>query len=230
MSEYVVTPQPLVSLPVQGCEQRFPVGRVFCLGRNYWWPDVPLEARSVREMPGFFMKPASAVVDAQGSLRYPSLTEEFCPEIELVIALGKDANAVPVNAALECVFGYAAGLDMTRRDLQLAAKAVGQPWESAKAFDASAPISSIVPVSAIGHPEQGALWLQVNGQARQRADLNEQICSVAEIISHLSHSLQLKAGDLIMTGTPTGVAGIQPGDEVSAGIDGIGELQMTVVR
>ncbi|MGC1332621.1 fumarylacetoacetate hydrolase family protein, partial [Pseudomonas sp.] len=221
MSHYVFAPDAGVSLDVQGSEARFPVNRVFCLGRNYPWGDAQ---DAVRQAPMFFMKPATAVVQAQGELVYPPLTEEFCHEIELVVAIGTEGSDIPEACALEHVWGYAAGLDLTRRDLQMAAKAAGQPWEAAKAFDGSAPITAVVPVSLIGHPQQGAVWLQVNGVERQRSSLDAQIWSVAQIISRLSQSIRLRAGDLIMTGTPPGVGALQPGDVINAGIDGIGQL------
>lgn len=225
MSQFVFAPDASVTLNVQGSEARFPVNRVFCLGRNYPWGDAQ---DAVRQAPMFFMKPASAVVPAVGELVYPPLTEEFCHEIELVVAIGTPGSDIPEGRALEHVWGYAAGLDLTRRDLQMAAKAAGQPWEAAKAFDGSAPITPVVPVSRIGHPAQGAVWLQVNGVERQRSSLEQQIWSVSEIISRLSQSIALRAGDLIMTGTPPGVAALQPGDVISAGIDGIGQLDVRV--
>jgi fumarylpyruvate hydrolase len=213
------------TLPIEGSELRFPIARVFCLGRNYHWGDSQHQPRSV---PLFFMKPASAVVEARGEVEYPTQTEEFCPEIELVVAIGREGFQISPQQALEHVYGYAAGLDMTRRDLQMAAKAIGQPWESAKAFDSSAPVTAIAPVERIGHPTQGALWLSVNGMERQRSDLQAQIWSVAEVISQLSQSVRLKAGDLIMTGTPPGVDALQPGDVITAAIEGIAQLQVHV--
>ena len=225
MSLFVFAPDAGVTLDVQGSDARFPVNRVFCLGRNYPWGDAQ---DAVRQAPMFFMKPASAVVQAGGELAYPPLTREFCHEIELVVAIGSGGGDIPESRALEHVWGYAAGLDLTRRDLQMAAKAAGQPWEAAKAFDGSAPIGAVVPVSRIGHPDRGAVWLQVNGVERQRSSLEQQIWSVSEIISRLSQSIALRPGDLIMTGTPPGVAALEPGDVISAGIDGIGELSVRV--
>lgn len=216
---------PAITLPVRDSDLRFPVARIFCLGRNYSWDEV---AGASREKPLYFMKPASAVIDATGEIPYPPLTAEFCHEIELVVAIGKGgSNIVPAHA-LEHVWGYAAGLDLTRRDLQMAAKAVGQPWEAAKAFDGAAPITALMPAQRIGHPEAGAIWLSVNGQERQRSDLARQIWPVADVISQLSAYITLQPGDLIMTGTPTGVAALQPGDVVNAAIDGIGSLEMRV--
>lgn len=224
MTEYVFTPDLPVTLPVVGSEQRFPVGRVFCVGRNYPWPDAVGQSR---QPPVFFMKPASNVVDAVGEVAFPSLTEDFAHEIELVVAIGEGGADIPENEALAYVWGYAAGLDLTRRDVQRAAKANGLPWEGAKVFDGAAPMTAIVPVSRAGHPE-GELWLNVNGQERQRDSLDSQIWSVAEVISRISRSVALKAGDLIMTGSPAGVDALQPGDVINAGIDGIGQLEMRV--
>jgi fumarylpyruvate hydrolase len=221
---------PVASLPIVDSQQRFAVGRVFCLGRNYPW-QAPLAggpSDPPRSVPLFFMKPASAVIEARGEVAYPSQTEEFCPEIELVVAIGAAAWEVSVDQALAHVWGYGAGLDLTRRDLQMAAKAIGQPWEAAKAFDGSAPVTALVPASRIGHPREGALWLAVNGVERQRADLQAQIWSVAEVISQLSHSVRLLPGDLIMTGTPPGVEALRPGDEIHAAIDGVAELRVRV--
>lgn len=225
MINYVFEPGLVRSLPVSNSDARFPVARVFCLGRNYHWGDSLNEAR---EMPAFFMKPATSVIDASGELDFPPLTEQFCHEIELVVAIGKDGFEISEEDALDHVWGYAAGLDLTRRDLQMAAKAVGQPWEAAKAFDGSAPISPIQPASQLGHPTQGALWLSVNGVERQRSDLESQIWSVSEIVSRLSRSIRLTAGDLIMTGTPPGVDALQSGDVITAGIAGIGQFEVSV--
>ncbi|CAI8773524.1 fumarylpyruvate hydrolase [Pseudomonas sp. IT-347P] len=224
MTEYVFTPDLPVTLPVVGSAQRFPVGRVFCVGRNYPWPDAVGQSR---QPPVFFMKPASNVVDAVGEVAFPSLTEDFAHEIELVVAIGEGGADIPESEALAYVWGYAAGLDLTRRDVQRAAKSNGLPWEGAKVFDGAAPMTAIVPVTRAGHPE-GELWLNVNGQERQRDSLDSQIWSVAEVISRISRSVALRAGDLIMTGSPAGVDGLQPGDVINAGIDGIGQLEMRV--
>jgi fumarylpyruvate hydrolase len=226
MTEYVFTPDLPVTLPVVGSKQRFPVGRVFCVGRNYPWPDAVGQSR---QPPVFFMKPASNVVDAIGEVAFPSLTDDFAHEIELVVAIGEGGANIPESEALAYVWGYAAGLDLTRRDVQRAAKSNGLPWEGAKVFDGAAPMSAIVPVTRAGHPE-GELWLNVNGEERQRDSLDSQIWSVAEVISRISRSVALRAGDLIMTGSPAGVDGLQPGDVINAGIDGIGQLEMRVGR
>jgi fumarylpyruvate hydrolase len=225
MNNFVFEPPRTHSLPVNGSDARFPVGRVFCLGRNYQWGD---GANGKREVPAFFMKPATSVVDAVGEVAFPTQTEQFCHEIELVVAIGKDGYQIDPEHALDHVWGYAAGLDLTRRDLQLAAKAVGNPWEPAKAFDGSAPITPIRPSGRDGHARQGAIWLSVNGVERQRSDLECQIWSVSEVISQLSHSVTLRAGDLIMTGTPPGVASLEAGDVINGGIEGIGEFEVRV--
>lgn len=223
MSDFVFNPVPQPSLPVVGSDQRFPVSRVFCVGRNYPWSDG--QGRSV---PLFFMKPASAVIEARSEIAYPPQTEEFCHEIELVVAIGSGGAHIAESQALEHVWGYAAGLDLTRRDQQRAAKQAGMPWEGAKAFDGSAPITAIQPVSRQGHAQQGAVWLTVNDTERQRSRLESQLWSVAEIISHLSRSITLLPGDLIMTGTPEGVAALQPGDRISAGVEGVGQINVRV--
>ena len=224
MTEYVFTPDLPVTLPVAGSQQRFPVGRVFCVGRNYTWPGTLGQSRLP---PVFFMKPASNVVDAQGEIAYPPMTEEFAHEIELVVAIGEGGANIPEDQALAYVWGYGAGLDLTRRDVQGAAKSSGMPWEGAKVFDGAAPITAIVPVSHAGHP-QGELWLNVNGEERQRDSLDSQIWSVSEVISRISQFVALRAGDLIMTGSPAGVDVLQPGDVINAGIDGIGQIEMRV--
>jgi len=223
MSVSIPEPQQVPSLPVEGSERRFPVNRVFCLGRNYQWGD---STGAAREQPLYFMKPASSVIEAAGEIGFPPMTAEFCHEIELVVALGKGGANIPESQALAHVLGYAAGLDLTRRDLQVAAKAAGQSWDAAKAFDGSAPISPIVPVDRCGHPCDGAIWLGVNGVERQRSDLSRQIWSVAEVIALLSRYLTLAPGDLIMTGTPPGVAALQPGDVISAAIEGVASLEV----
>ena len=224
MTEYVFTPDLPVTLPVVGSEQRFPVGRVFCVGRNYPWPDTQGQTR---QPPVFFMKPASNVVDAVGEVAFPPMTEEFAHEIELVVAIGEGGANIPESEAQAYVWGYAVGLDLTRRDVQRSAKSAGLPWEGAKVFDGAAPMTAIVPVSRAGLLD-GELWLNVNGQERQRDGLDNQIWSVSEVISRISQSVALRAGDLIMTGSPAGVDVLLPGDVINAGIDGIGELEMRV--
>ena len=224
MTDYVFTPDLPVTLPVADSSKRFPVGRVFCVGRNYPWPDTQGQSR---QPPVFFMKPASNVVETTGEVAFPPLTDEFAHEIELVVAIGEGGANIPEDQALAYVWGYGAGLDLTRRDVQRPAKSSGLPWEGAKVFDGAAPITAIVPVSRAGHPE-GELWLNVNGVERQRDSLDSQIWSVSEIISRISQYVALRAGDLIMTGSPAGVDVLQPGDIINAGIDGIGQIEMRV--
>ncbi|PKI24134.1 fumarylacetoacetate hydrolase family protein [Pseudomonas monteilii] len=222
---YLFNPPAIVSLPIRGSDARFPVGRVFCLGRNYPWPE---SYGAAPQEPVFFMKPASNVVEALGELPFPPQTDEFCHEIELVAAIAKGGANIASEHALEHVFGFAAGLDMTRRDHQRKAKAEGLPWEGAKVFEASAPMTAIVPASECDWPLDTSLWLQVNGEERQRAHLSQQTWALAEVISRLSRQLPLHSGDLIMTGSPPGVAPLNPGDTIHAGIDGIGELHLRV--
>jgi len=219
---YLFTPPAIVSLPIQGSDMRFPVGRVFCLGRNYPWPAATDPAPSE---PVFFMKPACNVVEATGELPYAPATEEFCHEIELVVAIGKAGADIDPAQALEHVYGYAAGLDLTRRDRQRRARQEGLPWEGAKVFEAAAPMTAIVQAS---WPLDAELWLKVNGQERQRAHLRQQTWPLAEVIARLSRLLPLRPGDLIMTGSPPGVAALEPGDVIHAGIDGIAELTLRV--
>ena len=223
---YLFNPPAIVSLPIRGSDARFPVGRVFCLGRNYPWPE---SYGAAPQEPVFFMKPASNVVEALGELPFPPQTDEFCHEIELVAAIAKGGANIASEHALEHVFGFAAGLDMTRRDHQRKAKAEGLPWEGAKVFEASAPMTAIVPASECDWPLDTSLWLQVNGEERQRAHLSQQTWALAEVISRLSRQLPLHPGDLIMTGTPAGVGPLVAGDTVTGGIDGIGEISVNVI-
>ena len=217
-------PAPTV-LPVAGSRSRFPVGRVYCIGRNYPWN---ANEPAPRDMPAWFMKPANAVMPAHGALPYPPGTSDFCHEIELVVAIGRGGRDIdPARVEADHIWGYAAGLDLTRRDLQQQARGVGGPWEPAKAFDHSAPCSPIVPVADCGHPRQGAVWLAVNGVERQRADVSDLLWPVSELVAMLSRSVALAPGDLVFTGTPAGVGPLQPGDVVSGGVAGIGEFSMT---
>jgi fumarylpyruvate hydrolase len=227
MSEFVFPPAARASLAVAGQSARFPLRRVFCIGRNYWRPGEAILKGAERELPFYFMKPADAVIMATGTLAYPPQTNDFCHEIELVVAIGKDGSDISPHDAFEHVWGYAAGMDLTRREIQMRAKEQGRPWESAKAFDGSAPTSALQPVARVGHPAKGAIWLTVNGKERQRADLSDQIWPVQDIVSFLSRLVRLNAGDLIFTGTPAGVDALEPGDIVHGGIEGIGEFTVT---
>lgn len=226
MTGFVIAPPRRAMLSVADRQRRFPVGRVFCIGRNYRWSaDEP----APQAMPSWFMKPATAVVPATGVIPYPPDTADFCHEIELVVAVGRGGRHIdPAAVEPQHVWGYAAGLDLTRRDLQQQAKRTGGPWEPAKAFDASAPCTPLVPAAVCGHPRQGAVRLDVNGSARQRGDLAGLLWPVPALVAMLSRAVALLPGDLIFTGTPAGVGPLQPGDAVRAGITGIGEIAMTV--
>jgi fumarylpyruvate hydrolase len=221
--------QAIVALPISGHSSMFPVGRVFCIGRNYPWTQE--DKTSPKVMPSWFMKPNSAVMFAEGMLPYPPLTHDFCHEVELVVAIGK--GGVNIDASLvedEHIWGYAVGLDLTRRDLQKLAKQKGDSWEPAKAFDFSAPCSALVPVSVSGHPTSNAIWLKVNGEEKQIDSTSNLLFSVSELVAMLSRFLALKPGDLIFSGTPVGVGNLNPQDVIHAGVEGIGEISMHVGR
>ena len=228
MSTYVI-PAPLQpSVAVLGTAARFPIHRIYCVGRNYAEHAREMGA-SGQEPPFFFLKPADAVLpvaaDTTGELPYPSLTQDLHHEVELVVALGRDADGEVATAdALALVFGYGVGLDLTRRDLQAAAKAKGLPWDTSKGFDHSAPASELVPVGVAGDVFMRRLWLEVNGELRQQSGLDDMVFSVADVIHELSKLYALKAGDLVFMGTPSGVAALQPGDRFRAGVDGLVEF------
>jgi fumarylpyruvate hydrolase len=230
---YVLEPEVPVTVPVEGSDARFPVRRIYCVGRNYAAHAREMGFDPSREPPFFFCKPADAIVTVAhgqvGEVPYPSQTSEFQHEIELVVAIGRAGRDIPVERANEHVWGYAVGLDMTRRDLQLKLRDKGRPWELGKAFDQSAPIGPLVPASRIGHPTAGAIWVQVDGQDRQRSDIAKLIWSVPEVISNLSTYFELRPGDLIFTGTPEGVGSVLVGQTMSGGIDGLGELSVRVI-
>lgn len=221
-------PVPAVTtIPVVGADP-FPVRRIYCVGRNYAAHAREMGHDPDREPPFFFMKPGDAVVPTDSIVAYPSQTNDYQHEIELVVAIGTGGRDIAVEQALDHVFGYAVGLDMTRRDLQAAAKKLARPWDMGKGFDESAPCAPITPVSAIGHPDKGAIWLTVNGQERQRGDLSDLIWSVAETISYLSRFVALQPGDLIYSGTPEGVGAVVKGDRLVGHVDGLTDLVMTV--
>jgi fumarylpyruvate hydrolase len=225
MTYAIPAPEP-VTLEIDGSDAVFPVLRVFCVGRNYAEHAVEMGHDPDREPPFFFMKPAVAVVPGGGSLPFPSATEDLHHEIELVVALGRGGERIGADDALGCVFGYAVGLDMTRRDLQDRAKEQRRPWDLAKGFDRSAPMSSVRTAEVVGHPSTGAIWLRVNGSMRQEGDLAQQIWKVPETIAYLSTLVELRPGDLIMTGTPAGVGRVVPGDVLEGHVDGVGELRV----
>jgi fumarylpyruvate hydrolase len=223
---------PVPTVLIHDSDAVFPVRRVYCVGRNYDAHAREMGFDPSREPPFFFCKPADAIVNVPvGStveVPYPSQTSEYHHEIELVVAIGRAGSDIAVENALDHVFGYAVGLDMTRRDLQLALRDKGRPWELGKAFDHSAPIAPLHRVSEIGHIERGALWVQVNGEDRQRTDLSKLIWSVPEIVANLSTYFELQPGDLIYTGTPEGVGPVYSGDIMTGGIAGLGELSVKV--
>ncbi len=226
---YIFAPAPAVSLPVQDETARFAVSRIFCVGRNYADHAREMGHDPSREPPFFFMKPASTIVSDGGHFPYPALSKDVHHEIELVVAIGKGGNNIPADQALSHVYGYAVGLDMTRRDLQSEAKKMGRPWDTGKAFDHSAPCGTIVPATKCGHLAQGAVVLAVNGQIRQSGDLKDLIWNVPETIAYLSTLFALSAGDLIYTGTPSGVGAIVSGDVMQARIAGLPDLTVKVV-
>lgn len=229
---YVFPPEPPVGVPIAGSEALFPVRRIYCVGRNYVAHAKEMGA-DLREPPFFFCKPDNAIVVCKPGqsveVPYPPQTGDYQHEIELVVAIGQGGRDIAVERATEHVFGYAVGLDMTRRDLQGQMKKMGRPWEVGKAFDHSAPIGQIHPASKIGHPSQGALWVQVDGADRQRSDISLLIWSVPEVIANLSTLFELQAGDLIYTGTPEGVNAVARGQTMTGGIDGLGEIKVKVV-
>ena len=226
--DFVIEPQPQAALPVVGSGAFFPVNRIYCIGRNY--------AEHAREMghdpdrePPFFFQKNPCNFDTSGAFPYPVKSNDVHWEIEMVAALKSGGKNIPVAGALDHVYGYGVALDMTRRDLQGVAKKMGRPWEIGKAFDRSAPATALVLASETGHLETGAIWLEVNGVRRQEGDLNQMIWSVPEQIAYLSEHFELLAGDVILTGTPAGVAACQRGDKMIGHVDGLPELQVSVI-
>lgn len=228
MTEFVIAVPKTPSLAVEGQSARFPLRRVYCVGRNYSEHAREMGHDPDREPPFFFSKPADAVVPASGSVPYPTLTEDLHYEVELVVGIAQGGKNIAVADALSHVWGYTVGVDLTRRDLQSQAKKMGRPWDFAKGFDASAPASPLLPVSQTGHPATGKIWLDVNGEQRQRGDLSDQIWQVADVISYLSQAVELQPGDLIYTGTPAGVGAVQRGDVITGGIEGLSDFSFTL--
>ena len=229
--QYAVAPAPVYTLPVAGSEQQFPVNRIFCVGRNYAAHAREMGKDPDRDPPFFFMKPANAVVvagEGEVAIQYPPKTANFHHEIELVAAIGKGGANIPVEQALEHVYGYAVGLDMTRRDIQLEARDKGRPWEFGKSFAQSAPIGPIRRAEEVGHVAEGEIALTVNGEPRQQSDVSKLIWSVAESIAYLSEYETLEPGDIIMTGTPEGVNAVQRGDLMVGSVAGLGEIRVRV--
>jgi fumarylpyruvate hydrolase len=230
MPNYVIDPPAQSVVPVAGDTEAgfFPVRRIFCVGRNYAEHAREMGHDPSREPPFFFTKPADALVISGAKTPYPPATKDLHHEIELVVAIGREATGIDAATALDHVWGYAAGIDLTRRDLQAEAKKAGRPWDMAKGFDASAPIGDLAPVSRIGHPGSGRLTLSVNGTLRQAGDISDMIWSVPEAIAHLSGFVALMPGDLIFTGTPAGVAAIVRGDRLEGTIEGVGSVGTTI--
>jgi fumarylpyruvate hydrolase len=228
MTSYVFEPPQRPSLPIQGSELRFPVRRVYCIGRNYAAHTIEMGGDPNREPPFFFQKNPDNL-DVSGEFPYPVKSSDVHHELEMVVALSSGGVNIPVENALDHVYGYGVGLDMTRRDLQGEAKDLRRPWEIGKAFERSAPCGALVPAAQIGHPAAGLVQLKVNGTVRQTGDLGQMIWKVPEMISYLSDYFELAAGDVIMSGTPSGVAAVARGDVMEAEIAGVGALRVTVV-
>ncbi|MGW9231528.1 fumarylacetoacetate hydrolase family protein [Pseudorhizobium sp. NPDC055634] len=226
---FVFEPAPVPSLPVAGRDALFPIHRIYCVGRNFADHAVEMGHDPDKEPPFFFQKNPDTIVPVGQDFPYPAMSSDVHHEVELVVALTKGGRDIPVERALDCVYGYAVGLDMTRRDLQGEAKKLGRPWETGKAFEASAPCGPLHPVVDIGHPVRGAIWRKVNGEIRQNGDLNQMIWKVPEMIAYLSRLFELKAGDLIFAGTPPGVGAVSRGDEMSGYVEGLGEIRFRVV-
>lgn len=227
--EFVIPAPPTPTLDVEGEKGRFPVYRIFCVGRNYADHAREMGHDPNREPPFFFMKPASAIVTGNADFPYPSATKDVHHEMELVVAIGKGGTNIPAAKALDHVYGYAVGLDMTRRDLQGEAKKLGRPWDTGKAFDHSAPCSAVVPAAKIGHPAKGRISLKVNGEIRQDGDLSQLIWNIPDTIAYLSTLFALAPGDLIYSGTPAGVGPVKKGDTLEGSVEGVGTIKIKVV-
>jgi fumarylpyruvate hydrolase len=229
MSAYAIPLWDNPTMPVAGTYALFPVRRIYCVGRNYAAHAREMGHDPDREPPFFFAKPADSIVPKGGDVPYPVATKNLHPEIEMVVALQTGGWNIPVEAANDCIFGYGVGLDMTRRDMQGVAKDMGRPWDLSKGFDNAAPVTALRPASETGHIGSGTISLKVNGETRQKGDLADMIWNVPETINYLSGLIELKAGDLIFTGTPDGVAAIERGDVLEGHVDGLDELTITLV-
>jgi fumarylpyruvate hydrolase len=225
--KYVIPPPPQAAVKVAGSSELFPVRRIWCVGRNYL-EHIREMGNDEREPPFFFAKPADAIVHDGGTVPYPPLTSDLHHEVEMVVALKSGGRNIPKDKALDCVWGYGVGIDLTRRDLQIASRNIKRPWEIGKAFDASAPCGPLQPASKIGHPSKGRIWLKVNGEVKQDGDLEQMIWNVPEIIWKLSEMVELAAGDIIMTGTPAGVSALQPGYKLECEVEGVGKVAVTI--
>ncbi|MGO4564822.1 fumarylacetoacetate hydrolase family protein [Rhizobium sp. 2YAF20] len=218
-----------VLLPINGLDARFPVRRVYCVGRNYADHAIEMGHDPSREPPFFFQKNPNNLLSGGADFPYPPLSADVHHEVELVIALKSGGADIPADKALDCIYGYAVGIDFTRRDLQGEAKKAGRPWEIGKAFEHSAPVSALIPAARLGHPDKGAIWLDVNGKRAQQGDLEQMIWKVPEVIAELSKLFTLAPGDIIMTGTPAGVGPVKRGDRIASGVDGVGLLELSVI-
>lgn len=227
-SAFVIDPPAVISLPVAGNASRFPVNRVFCVGRNYAEHAREMGHDPDREPPFFFMKPASAIVTDGKDTAYPNLSNDVHHEIEMVVAIAQGGENISADQALEHVYGYGVGIDMTRRDLQGEAKKLGRPWDTGKAFDQAAPCGAITPVAQCGHLAKGTVKLLINGEVRQEGNLNQLIWDVPETIAYLSTLFSLLPGDLIFTGTPAGVGPVKKGDVLEASVEGLESLKTTI--
>jgi fumarylpyruvate hydrolase len=227
--EYAIKPPAQAYLPIRGSKAVFPIHRIYCVGRNYAAHAIEMGGDPDREPPFFFQKNPDNVVINGADFPYPDKSSDVHFEIEMLVALHKGGRNIPLDKAMECVWGYGVGLDMTRRDLQGECKKMGRPWEIGKAFEQSAPCSDLVPASEIGHPDAGAIWLDVNGQRRQEGDLNQLIWKVPEMISYLSGLFELAPGDVIMSGTPAGVGAINKGDVMHGHVEGVGDVHCKVI-
>ena len=226
-ASFVIAPPPQASIPVAGDSKAFPVRRIWCVGRNYL-EHIREMGNDERAPPFFFAKHADMIVADGATIPYPPLTKDFHHEVELIVALKSGGLNIPTAQALDHVFGYGVGIDLTRRDLQQASRKKERPWEIGKSFDNSAPCGALRPAAKIGHPTKGKIWLSVNGTEKQKGDLTELIWNVPEIIAQLSEQVALAAGDIIMTGTPAGVGALAAGDKIECGIDGIGTLKVAI--
>lgn len=229
MTQYTFAPPAETLIPVVGSDALFPVRRIYCVGRNYAEHAREMGVDPDREPPFFFSKPRDAVVPGGGNIPFPPATNNLQHEVELVVAMAKGGKDIPEAEALSHVYGYATGIDFTRRDLQMIAREKCHPWEPGKGMDHGAPITAIVPASAGTPAADAAIWLKVNGETRQSARLNQVIWSVPEVISRLSHYFELAPGDLIFTGTPGGVSTVVRGDSLTCGIDGLPELKVVLI-
>ncbi|MBY8977128.1 fumarylacetoacetate hydrolase family protein [Rhodobacteraceae bacterium NNCM2] len=228
MTKFAIDLPPVAAIPVAGTDTFFPVRRVYCIGRNYAAHTIEMGHDPDRDPPFFFQKNADNL-DSSGEFPYPVKTSDVHHEMEMIVALKSGGTNIPLDNALDHVFGYALCLDMTRRDLQAEAKRLARPWEVSKAFERSAPVGPLHTVAEVGHPDHGRIALTINGEVRQEGDLNQMIWKVPEMVSYLSEYYELAAGDVILSGTPSGVGPVQKGDVMEASIEGLGSMVVTVV-